>query len=105
MKLSTKQSDAFAKIIKRGMSHYKTVPHSLGHFDTVNDQKIIGYVVWRDADAHFTTEKGDTNQEFYINEAGVVCVYIDKVFIPVNFRAKNWKSFCNPKNVGSESES
>jgi len=105
MELNKIQTESFAKIIKRGMTHYKTVPHSLGHFENTNDQNIIGYVTWKDATANFTTEKGNTNQEFYITEAGVVCVFLNKLFVPVVFRAKNWKSFCNPKIVGSEDES
>lgn len=102
MQLNKYQTDAFAKIIKRGMEQYGKVPHSLGNFEDPNEQGIVGYVVWRDPDANFTTNQGDTNQEFYINDIGEVCVYINKVFTPVNFRAKNWKSFCNPKPMGSE---
>lgn len=102
MELNKVQTDAFAKIIKRGMHYYRVVPHSLGCFDSANAQGIVGYVLWKDPDANFTTEKGDTNQEFYINEAGEVCVYANKVFKPVNFRAKSWSSFCNPNTVGSE---
>lgn len=99
--LTKKQSDAFAKIIKKGMAHYLCVPHSLGQFDTKNEQGIVGYVLWNDPEANFTTDKGDTNQEFYITEEGEVCVYKNKEFVPVVFRAKNWKSFCNPVE-GSE---
>lgn len=100
MKLSKDQSDGFAKIIKKGMDHYNTVPHSLGHFEESNASDVIGYVCWKDPEAHFTTEGGDTNQEFYIKTDGSVCVYIDKIFIPIVFRSKNWKKFCNPETMG-----
>ena len=66
---------------------------------------IIGYVVWRDANADFTTGEGYTLQEFYVRADGVVCVYKNRIFIPVNFRAKNWRSFCNPLVERSEDES
>lgn len=102
MELNKTQSDAFAKIIKKGMAHYKCVPHSLGQFSETNPSEVIGYVIWQDPEANFTTEKGDTNQEFYIKEDGTVCVYINKEFVPVVFRAKNWKSFTNPSVEGSE---
>lgn len=102
MELTKEQSDAFAKIIKRGLEHYRTVPRSLGHFEDTNDSGIIGYVVWQDPEAHFTTNEGDTNQEFYVTEKGEVCVYLRKKFTNVNFRAKNWRSFCEPKQLGSE---
>lgn len=100
MILNKKQSDAFSKIIKRGMGHYKCVPHSLGQFEDSNEQHIIGYVLWRDPEANFTTESGDTNQEFYIRDDGEVCVYKDKIFIPIIFRTKNWNNFCNPELDG-----
>jgi len=102
MELSKEQTSGFAKIIKRGMEHYRTVPHSLGHFDTASKQDRIGYVIWKDVEANFTTAEGDTNQEFYIKDTGEVCVYKNKTFIPVTFRTKNWNKFCNPNPVGSE---
>ena len=102
MELSKEQAEGFAKIIRKGMAHYRAVPHSLGSFDAPYNYDIVGYVLWKDAEANFTTENGDTNQEFYIKENGDVCVYIDKVFTPVIFRSKTWNSFCNPKTEGSE---
>ena len=105
MKLTKQQSDAFSKIIKRGMTHYMSVPYSIGQFEDVNDQGIVGYVVWRDPNARFTTDKGDTNQEFYIKNDGTVVVYREKTFTEVNFRTKNWVLFCTPVTEGSEVES
>ncbi len=109
MKLNKVQTDAFAKIIKRGMEQYGVVPQGLGSFPDANEQGIIGYVLWKDAEANFTTDSGDTNQEFYITEKGEVCIYKKvgdlKLFVPLNFRAKNWSKFCNPDIVGSEDAS
>ncbi len=100
MKLDKKVAEAFSRIMKRGMMEYGCVPWSIGQFEEANDSGIVGYVVWKDPEARHTTESGDTQQEFYINEDAEVCIYNGKTFTPVVFRTKNWKNFVNPE--GSE---
>ena len=102
MKLNKVQTDAFAKILKRGMEHYGRVPYSIGNFQDPNKQGVVGYVVWEDKDANFEANDKTKNQEFYITSIGDVCVYVNKVFIPLDFKITDWKLFANNNIVGSE---
>lgn len=106
MGLNKAQVEGFNKIIKKGMEHYKVVPQSLGMFEHVPEQGIVGYVVWKDEEAKFRTTKGENHQEFYIRDDGQICIYrkVEEDFVPVNMRARNWRNFCSPIVEGSEDE-